>query len=296
VTGSRAVEALLEGLVDYAGLFPPAALPMRDAVARYGSYRRGPNRRMLGRFVVPAARLDELAMAVPAATSGAAEDPSPWTLSALASANDAEFVDRFNASHEGRLVVDTVEAKADDAATINAIADAFGAQYAVFVEVDVRRDPAPLVEAIGKAGLRAKVRTGGVTAEAFPSGAEVLRFLEVCVGKRVPFKATAGLHHPVRGEFALTYAADSPRATMHGFLNLFLAALLLREGVPGREVAPLLDERDGAAIIALPDGLRWHTHAVTTAQVVAARRAFAGSFGSCSFEEPVQDLARLALI
>ena len=80
MTRSPAVETLLEGLVDYAGLFPPAALSMRDAVVRYGSYRRGPHQRMLGRFVVPVARLDELALASPS-VSGANEEP--WALAAL---------------------------------------------------------------------------------------------------------------------------------------------------------------------------------------------------------------------
>jgi hypothetical protein len=301
IAASPAIAALLEGLVDYAGLFPPAALPMQDAVARYATYRAGSRRGMLGRFVVPVARLDELAMAVaslPSTARGAANGAvaGPWRLSVLAGAADAATLETFNATHVGRLAVDTVEAKAEDEPTIAALAAALGARYTVYAEIPVRQDPSALVAALARHGLRAKIRTGGVTAEAFPTTSEVLRFLAACVAAGVPFKATAGLHHPLRGEFALTYAADSPRGTMHGFLNVFLAALLLRAGVPTADVAPVLEERDGGAIRVDGDGIGWRGHRISGDVIRAARAEFAGSFGSCSFEEPVQDLTRLRLL
>jgi hypothetical protein len=298
VPGSGAVAALLEGLVDYAGLFPPAALPMGDAVARFATYRAGDRRSMLGRFVVPIARLDELALAregLAGSVDAATAVRTSWRLAVLASASDAGSLDAFNVTHAGRLVVDVVEAKAEDAATIAQLAAALSPRFTVYVEVAVRTDPSPLIGAIAQHGLRAKIRTGGVTPDAFPTAAEVLRFLVACVAAKVPFKATAGLHHPVRGEFALTYAADSPRGTMHGFLNVFVAALLLREGVDASDVAPLLEERDAAAIVVTPDSITWRGPRVNVQALASTRAAFAGSFGSCSFEEPVQDLARLRL-
>jgi hypothetical protein len=295
-----ALAALLEGLVDYAGLFPPAALPMRDAVARYATYRAGVRRAMLGRFVVPVARLEELAIEHAALASppgvSRGSPAGPWRLAVLAGAVDAVTIDAFNTAHAARLVIDTVEAKADDEATIGALASALGSRYTLYVEVPVRQDPSALVAAIARHGLRAKIRTGGVTPEAFPTTSEVLRFLVACVAAGVPFKATAGLHHPLRGEFALTYAADSPRGTMHGFLNVFLAALLLRGGVPAAEVASLLEEREGSAITVDGDGIGWRGHRIGHAAIRAARSEFAGSFGSCSFEEPVQDLTTLRLL
>lgn len=289
---ASALDALLEGLVDYAGLFPPAALSMRDAVANYARYRAGERRAMLARFVLPVARLDEFVTAA----SPIAADGSAWPLAVLAGAGDAATLDAFNATHGARWRIDTVEAKAISSADVAALAAALAPRYTVYVEIPVKDDPSLLLTAIAGADLRAKIRTGGVTADAFPSPAEVVRFIALCARVGLPFKATAGLHHPLRGEFALTYAADSERGTMYGFLNVFLAAALLHSGVRESVVAPLLEERDARAITIDDDGIAWRGHRVDRAAIRAARRAFAGSFGSCSFEEPVADLESLNLL
>jgi len=296
VRPSRALDALLAGLVDYAGLFPPAALAMPEAVAAYARYSNGPDRAMLGRFVLPASRLGEFAQCVrDVVHTGAPTLGAPWKLSALASPADAPQIAAFNEAQDGRLVVDSVEAKAETVTAVNAIADALAARYHTYIEIPVREDPTAMVRAIGKRRMRAKLRAGGVIADAFPAPAQVLAFLAVCSRERVPFKATAGLHHPLRGEYALTYDADAPRGTMFGFLNVFLCAALLRAGVDAGAIAPLLEERDAAAIIVLDDAIAWRGHSLPLAALVDARAFFAGSFGSCSFEEPVRDLTSLDL-
>lgn len=296
MTEARAVAALLDGLVDFAGLFPPAAMPMPSAVGAFARYVAGPDRAKLGRFVVPVARLGELVTAVDALpTESAPGSNSPWRLSVLAGAADAATLTAFDATHGGRLVIDTVEAKAESVADVERLGAALGRRYFLYVEVPVQHDPVALVAAIRVQGFRAKVRTGGVVAEAFPAAADLLRFLAACADARVPFKATAGLHHPLRGEFALTYAADSARGTMFGFLNLFLVAVLLHTGAPRGDLVALLEERDPNTIAVDDASIRWRTLAVTTAQIAAARATFVGSFGSCSFDEPVRELSTLQL-
>jgi hypothetical protein len=287
-----ALTSLLDGLVDYAGLFPPATLPMDEAVRNYAAYREGDSRAMLARFVLPVARLSEFvtaASALPAAST-------PWPLAVLAGAADADALDAFDAAHGARWRVDTIEAKAEDLAGIAALAEAFGARRTVYVELPVHREPSALIAAVGAAGMRAKIRTGGLTAEAFPSPVQVLGFLSACVSLGVPFKATAGLHHPLRGEYALTYAADAPRGMMYGFLNVFVAAVLLHAGHAPGVVLPILEDGDPAAFDFSADAIRWRDLRVSAEQVTAARATFAGSFGSCSFMEPVQDLAALSLL
>jgi hypothetical protein len=287
-----ALSSLLDGLVDYAGLFPPAALPMDEAVRNYAAYRAGASRAMLARFVLPVARLDEFVSAATALPAGA----TPWPLAVLAGAADADALGAFDAAHGARWRVDTVEAKAEDLAGVSALAAAFGGRRTVYVELPAARDPSALIAAVGVAGMRAKIRTGGVNAEAFPSPMQVMGFIAACVSLGVPFKATAGLHHPLRGEYALTYAADAPRGTMYGFLNVFVAAVLLHAGHAPGAVMPLLEEVDPSAIVFTPDAISWRDLRATATQVAAARATFAGSFGSCSFMEPVQDLAALSLL
>lgn len=289
-----AMVPLLDGLVDYAGLFPPAALPMEAAVANYARYRTDPTRTMLARFVVPVARLAELASV--ASDARRPGDATPWPLAVLAGAADAAALDAFDAAQAGRFAIDTIEAKAERPEDVSAIAAALRPRRRVYVELPVREDPDALIAALVPQGLCAKIRTGGVVAEAFPTPAEVLRFLAACLRHRVPFKATAGLHHPLRGEYALTYAPDAPRGTMYGYLNVFVAAALLHAGHAAADVAPVLEERDAGAFTVHDGSLAWRGRALTRAQLRAARAEFAGSFGSCSFTEPVDDLAALSLL
>lgn len=287
-----AMATLLDGLVDYAGLFPPAAVSMREAVANYAAYRAGASSALLARFVVPVTRLSEFV----AEASALPADGNAWPLAVLAGAADAAALDAFDAAHGARWRVDTIEAKAEDLDGIAALAAAYGSRRTVYVELPVRSEPSALIGAVGAAGMRAKMRTGGLTAEVFPSPMQVMAFLAACVSLGVPFKATAGLHHPLRGEYALTYAADAPRGTMYGFLNVFLAAVLLHAGHAPEIVMPMLEERDASALRVSPDALEWRGLRASVAQIAAARAQFAGSFGSCSFTEPVDDLTALSLL
>jgi hypothetical protein len=261
---ARSAEALFANLIDYAGLFPPAALSMAGAVRNYGAYRRGEYAWMLGRFVLNADQISE-AMTAAASTS----HPLVMTdLSVLAAAN---------AFPKGAGVVET------KAATVAAIAGIDAGERTVYVEVS----DLDLIDALATAGLRAKIRTGGVTAEAFPAATHVAGFIRRCAAHGVAFKATAGLHHPIRCLKPLTYAANAPRGTMHGFVNVFLAAAL------PEHAESILTEDDPHAFTFDDDAAAWRGHAVHIEDLVQLRREFAISFGSCSFEEPIADLKEL---
>lgn len=290
------LRALLSELVDYAGLFPPAALPMSEAVAEFAAHLDSADAWALGRFVVPAARLDELAADAARYTRNRAE---PWRVSALVgepAEGDLGQIHSFNRRHVGTLVVDTVEGRASTPASIERRARATGKELALVIELPIDQDPTTLLAALRDFGARAKVRTGGVVAEAFPSTAQVARFIARCAQLGVPFKATAGLHHPLRGEQPLTYAAGAPCATMFGFLNVFVAAVMARQGLDEVGTARVLEERDPSSFEFDSDVLRWRDHPVALDQVREARRSFALSFGSCSFRDPVDDLRRLDLL
>jgi hypothetical protein len=185
--------------------------------------------------------------------------------------------------------VDAVEAKAGSVEAIDRLLAGLPRWTEAYVEIPLDRDPAPLVTAIARHGARAKARTGGVTADAFPSPAELLRFLRACTAADLPFKATAGLHHPLRAEYPLTYAPDSPRATMFGFLNLFLAAAFLRQGASDAEMLQLLEERSPGAFRFTREVIEWRGHRLDRAAIETARSGAITAFGSCSFDEPVRE-------
>jgi hypothetical protein len=337
----HSVRALMTGLIDYAGLFPPASLGMRDAVTRYASYRQGPYAWMLGRFVVPCRRLAEFeqhAAALLWPDAGAAAGAAPWRLSALAGDDllaDGAAIEAFNARHAGSpssepsgiaspaegsspaedvgaasaaaarragaARIDTVEVKIDSAEDVRRIAGALPSSLRLWFEVAPGPALGSVLEAIAAARQGAKLRTGGTSADAIPDARAVAHFLFACARAGVMCKATAGLHHPVHAPHRLTYADDSPTAMMHGFVNVFLAAALARElvlhGYPDPEIVEtlvaLLGESDVHRFDWHDDRVTWRRHVLDVHAIETTREQFARSFGSCSVEEPIEDLQRL---
>ena len=294
----NAIGALVKGLVDYAGLFPPAGESMRTALENYSSYLRGDDRAALGRFIVPVSRLGELEekgddLLPRDAGSG------PWLLSALLAGDAAvglpeilAFNGRHSSSANGKALIDVVELKATTASEVVHQSASLGDSLTAYFEIPVSGDVGSLVDAIAGAGRRAKIRTGGVTPDAFPPPEAVVDFIAECLRARVPFKATAGLHHPLRGEYRLSYESGSPTGTMYGYLNVFLAAALLHSGESRDAALQILEESDPSSLVFEGDSLAWRDLRLDAARIRAARE-FAISFGSCSFREPIDELAAL---
>jgi len=296
---------LLTNLIDYAGLFPPAALDMATAARNYAAYRRSETSWMLGRFICPVARLDEF-------EREAAEflprdvETGWWKLSALAGENpesDLARINSFNRRHtigeQAAVMIDTIEIKASTAAEIEAAMRVMHPTLACYIEIPIANDPqvlADLIKAIADNGARAKARTGGVTADSFPSSLDLARFIKACADADVPFKATAGLHHPLRSVNKLTCAPDSAAAMMHGFLNVFLAAAFARGGMGVEQLVELLEERSPEAFQFDRGGVTWRNEMIVRERLQNARNLFAIAFGSCSFEEPIEDLRRINLL
>ncbi|MEO8336861.1 MAG: hypothetical protein ABI664_17895 [bacterium] len=284
---------LLAGLVDYAGLFPPAALSMVDVATNYATYRQSQDAWALGRLVVPAARLHELSAIV---ASRNQLGSNAWRVSALVGddvEHDAARITEWNVSANG-LVADTVELRVKSPAAIAQLSSIFR-DITAYVEFPLADDPAPYIDAIARAGARAKIRTGGVTADAFPQPLQIVRFLRTCAERDVAFKATAGLHHPLRDCYRLTYAPDAPRGEMFGFLNVFLAAAFARNGLRDSELLHLMDERDASSLHFTDDAIRWRDDEIDIQRLTDIRAGFAIAFGSCSFREPIDDLHALGL-
>jgi hypothetical protein len=276
---------LLAGAIDYAGLFPPAALPMDRAVAGYREYLASPDRWALGRFVVPASRLAELATALAADPPGA-----PWRLAVTLGLDwETDAAALARAAGVAHLAPDAVEGRAPDAAAARRLAARFGEGRTVYAEVPPDHAE-PVLDVLGPLGLAAKIRMGGVTPDLFPSSGAVARFLVAVAVRDLSFKATAGLHHPRRGVYPYTYAPGSPAGPMFGYLNLALAVALACAGAGAGEVEGALLEDDPASLGVTPDALVWRGHRLDAPAVDRLRRTFHG-FGSCSFREPLDEAA-----
>jgi hypothetical protein len=142
----------------------------------------------------------------------------------------------------------------------------------------------------GRNKLGFKLRTGGVTADAFPSSAEIAAALMAAGNQQVPIKFTAGLHHPVRRFH------DSVQTTMHGFLNVLGAGVLALEHQWNEtEIVRMLDDEDPSSFSFTDEFFAWRDWEIPTAKV-KARREWVTSLGSCSFDEPRDDLRALKLL
>ena len=299
-----AAGVLLRDLIDYAGLFPPASLSMASSVANYDLYSRSEWHWMLGRFIVPVARLSEFGEAfigLPAPAHGTAF--STWRLSVLLGADVAadvarirEFNARMASSSSGtRAVVESVEVKVASPEEVKRLSRIIPAELAAYFEVPLA-GCGDCIATVAGCGRRAKIRTGGETADMYPDPESVAEFIRLCAAASLPFKATAGLHHPLRSVHRFTYQPESPSGMMHGFINVFLAAAFLRAGMEARVAVQLLEERWAEAFHFDLDGASWRQHRISRHEIAAARQGFAVSFGSCSFTEPTDDLRALHLL
>jgi hypothetical protein len=288
-----ALTSLLAELVDYAGLFPPAQLPMPDAVRAYADYRVGPHRGVLGRFVLPLARLDEFSTALAHLPAIA----PAWPLSVIGTGDataDAAALLAFHHRQSAARIV-SLEVKVATPADVTRATAGLPAELEVWLELAPRAADLPaLLAAVKATGHGAKLRTGGVTPDAFPTPADVARFLRLCRDAGVVAKATAGLHHPLRGDFPLTYAPAAPHGRMFGFINVTLAAALLHAGGSEADATALLDDADAQAFQVHPDALSWRGTRFSADQLAATRRHLCRSFGSCSFTEPLEGLQQLS--
>lgn len=306
-----ATRALFERLIDYAGLFPPAELSMAAAVQEYAAICSGSHAWMAGRFIVPASRAFELGAELErepertfACSAAVDADPDPRAWMNSAAVRLQTLADARAQAPRVRLEVLECRVPAPPAArdTFDSVIGQLGmlAHNAGLREirtyVELPRTAAwdallpGAMAALKRTGFGAKIRCGGRAQSDVPSSAELAAFIVAATQAEVAFKATAGLHHPLRRHDGGT------GLLMHGFVNVLAAVLCAMDGDSAAQLSTILDEEDATAFSLTAEGLSWRGRAFGPQAIAAARERGLVSYGSCSFEEPVEDLIALGML
>ena len=297
---------LLANTVDYAGLFPPAKLSLSEAMANYGRDRNSPTAWMLNHFVLPAQRLEEFATGL-SELSASDDKLQPWSLSLILSGNLERAISTLQTFNSKQITIASLEFPPLPSTTIKQLIPGLPVGVDTFFELPVldngkKSNPDNLQTSLAVlqgTGAAAKIRTGGLTPEAFPNAKQLAPFVLNCTQFQVPFKATAGLHHPLPAHRQLAPGLDSPSAEMHGFLNLAIAAAFAhQQATTGQSLAledaiAILQEPCDRAFHVSDNGLSWRDRHLTLTEIDRSRQHCFKSFGSCSFKEPVEDLQNL---
>jgi hypothetical protein len=302
---TASLRALLEQTIDYAGMFPPCDLPLEQALQNHAKYVRSREAWMLNGFVLPVGQFDAAAKLV------SQFDPSrPLRVAALgpktanaegfvAALEDASVairsfsrsdVNLISVSHFEMFLPDDV-----DSASLKKARAIFG-ELPVFWEAPPERAEQTIVLIAAQNSDKDrptfgyKLRSGGVTADVFPTSAQIARAVVTAATHQLSIKFTAGLHHPIR-QFR-----DEVNTKMHGFLNVLGAAVLAAEHQwDADQVAMMLEDEDPYSFSVTDDFFAWRDWKIDT-QRLEYRRKFVRSFGSCSFDEPRDDLRALKLL
>jgi len=251
---------------------------MQETVASFKQHQESTHAWMLNTIVVPASRLEEFA----SVAESLGDNALPAKLSVLSSEWDQAqpLIEQFRDQHSQLASIVSVETRQLDAAA--KIANEI---ERVYIEIPCSDDVASSIAAVKQAGASAKIRTGGLTADTFPSTQQVAEFVIACCQNDVPFKATAGLHHPLAKVRPTCSNADAPLAPMHGFANLLAAVALAEQNADLPDVQQSLSLSEEEAITSFSRPEFWRD-----AQAIRSRFH---SIGSCSIDEPVDDLLEL---
>jgi hypothetical protein len=302
---AASLRALLAHSIDYAGIFPPCSLELEPALRNQAQYVRSDDAWMLSAFVLPVGQFDAARKILsdfdpqhPLRVSAL----GPKTENAAAFRDAIENVDAairsFSASNVDLISVTQLEMflpQDVDLALIEEARSIIG-NLPGFWEAPAERSEQTIAllaehnSNADKPTFGFKLRTGGVTPDAFPISAQIAKALVSPATHQVPIKFTAGLHHPMR-QFR-----EEVQTKMHGFLNVLGAAVLAAEHKWNeKQTAAMLDDEDPKSFLFDDEFFAWREWKIDIKRL-KDRRRFVTSFGSCSFDEPRVDLRALKLL
>lgn len=292
------VKKLLTSIVDYAGLFPPAKLSLERAIDTYNQARYSSENWMLGQFVLPISRLCEFQQLI------SARDQQ-YSLSLILSKEWRAELTHLKLENpilenpilENPVKIASLEFPPLSPSEIQEASTLISASIDTFFEIPFSADLESYLPILQNSQAAAKIRTGGIIPDLFPSVEKLTEFVCLFATHRISFKATAGLHHPFVGQYALTYEPNSAIESMHGFLNLaILAGFAFNHKITQAEGLMILQTSSAHAFQFSDREIRWRDQSLSLAEIEKTRQQFFRSFGSCSFHEPITDLKTLKLL
>jgi hypothetical protein len=294
--------AAFAGLIDYAGLFPPALLDMAEAVDGYRAARSSRARWVAGRFLCPASRLEELA-GVLMATFASGEEP--WEVGVVVDTDPgqaAAAAQTFHAEMQPAAIIASAEARPTEETkvSITGLVDtliSIQPEVVPFVEMigpgpfdDQIGAVADALENVGRIG-GVKIRCGGAHASMFPDSTTVASFILAATNARMPFKATAGLHQPIR-----RHDADLG-VWRHGFVNLLVAAAAAADAGQGIDtLTSIIADTDPDSFMISAAFVTWRELTIPSPAIRRVRTQGFVAYGSCDFFEPVDELKGLSFL
>ena len=299
--------ALLTRSIDYAGMFPPCSLALEPALQNQAQYVHDPDAWMLNTFVLPVEKFDAAAGSV-----SLFDRKRPLLISALGAKTEnadefigalevaTEQIRSFSAEHVDRVSVRQLEMPLPQDVDLDLLTKMGSIlkslELHTFWETPVNAAETAIAlvaehnSTAGADPFGYKLRTGGVAADAFPASQQIARALVAAAKQRVPIKFTAGLHHPIR-QFR-----DEVKTKMHGFLNVLGAAVLAAEYQwDEQQTSKMLEDENAGSFSFNGDFFAWREWKIATDQI-KTRRKLVTSFGSCSFDEPREDLRAVNLL
>lgn len=286
-------------LIDYAGIFPPAALPLKEAILNYHSYIHQEDSWMLGTFVIPASRLGELEP-----FRDLFNEQYPLRLSIILSKSDElktdlDAIKLFSETYQTAGMIETIEVPPSlpiDSEILDKL-DILIPGYRLYCEItgsieqlksSLNRIKKKNQETSRPIGI--KFRMGGITANLFPSTEKAAFVIHECKKLGLSLKFTAGLHHPIR------QYRQEVETFMHGFVNVFTASIMVHSlSISEETIQEILLEDNPKNFTFTTNELIWRNLTVSSLEINAARNVFSLSYGSCSFDEPREELGELAL-
>ena len=302
----ESIKLFLTKLIDYAGLFPPAKLELESALKNYSKYIQCNDNWMMSQFIIPVHLLEEITAELMVGFSKS----NPLKLSILSGelSKEVEKLNQFQNLYSEKVYYSGLETRIQNRSTFNQLLDSilviqlkYNFTLATFFELPPcenwvenmksTNEAISQFNKINNTNFGFKLRCGGVEAHMFPSADSIAETIISCINFEIPIKFTAGLHHPIR------HYNESLKTKMYGFFNIFIGGMLTKKyGFDSNKCVEILKDESLGNFKFSNDKLSWKEYSLNNFEIKHFRKNNFISFGSCSFNEPREDLIKLGII